>query len=780
MRRWLVRTASWMIALGLLAGCKQQMFLSKECFDQASELLPPTTIENDVAVGDQPLTASGQMPATLSEPDRPARYLTLREAFAIALENGQVSDAQGPTSGLVNDNLPQFSTGQSYNAQSDRIKALALNPAMAGASLEASLARFDAQWVTTMNWATVDNISQGLTSFQNGENATFQSSIIKGLASGGVVATSFTNNYRHLSNPPGGALTGVISPLYESRLDFGFEQPLWRDYGTEINQVLARFPGFTGTSAANAAASYNARQNSGNVLGVGTEGILISRIRVEQQRAEFERRVHNLLVNVEVAYWRLYQAYGRLYSFEEVMRIAHRSWLTNHAKFVAGTIGPANYYPIRGQYEEFRGERMSSLGAVLEAERNLRGILGLPVEDGTRLVPIDAPTLAPYQPNWEASAQMALMQKPELAIARENLRSNQLTLISQKNFLKPDLRFTGRYSPVGFGSRLDGSGEFPPGTPGNAGRADNAFRSLAGGDFADWNIGLQLSVPLGFRAEHAAVRFARLQLAQSYYLLQDAEQRTVRALAKDFQKMNEWYSLIEARRAERKAYADSVEARFREFAVGRTTVADFLLEAQRRLATAQVKEYEAIAEYNISLATFEYRKGNILRHNNVVIAEGALPVCAEVRAIDHEQERAKAIILRDRPMPLQSPGRLANQIQDLPPRLEVPADMPQAVVPNVTQSAPQSLPRSLPGGQAATGPTSPAASTPKAGIIPVVNRVEGPPMGDNRGVTIVPNESTPNFRQVPAAANDAGPAIVDRPDQGAGTTIAPLRVSPPN
>ena len=99
-----------------------------------------------------------------------------------------------------------------------------------------------------------------------------------------------------------------------------------------------------------AAASFNARQNSGNILGVGSEGILISRIRIDQQRAEFERRIHNMLINVEASYWRLYQAYGRLYSFEEVMRIAHKSWLTNHAKFVAGTIGPANYYPIRGQY----------------------------------------------------------------------------------------------------------------------------------------------------------------------------------------------------------------------------------------------------------------------------------------------------------------------------------------------------------------------------------------------------------------------------------------------
>lgn len=752
MKQWWKRLLCMVVACGLAAGCKQQTFLSKECFDQASDLLPSMGLETDFNVGNEPVVNPSKMPATLNDPDRPARFLTLREAFAIALENGSVGDAGGFGSqiqGLVNDSLPAFATGQGFNAQTDRVKALALNPAISGANLEASLARFDAQWVTAANWTQTDNIQQGLASFQNGESATFQSSIVKGLSSGGVVATSFTNNYRQLSTVPNGA----ISPLYESRLDFGFEQPLWRDYGVDINQVLARFPSFNGTSASTAAASYNARQNSGNTLGVGTEGILISRIRIEQQRAEFERRIHNLLINAEVSYWRLYQAYGRLYSFEEVMRIAHRAWLTNHAKFVAGTIGPANYYPIRGQYEEFRGERMAALGNVLEVERNLRGILGLPVEDGTRLVPIDSPTLAPYQPNWDASVQMALMQKPELALARENLRANQFTLVSQKNFLKPDLRFTGRYSPVGFGNELSGNGQFN--TAPNVGRTDNALRSLAGGDFADWNLGLTLSMPLGFRMEHAAVRFARLQLAQSYYLLQDAEQRTIRALSREYQKMNEWYSLIEARRAERKAYADSVEARFREFAVGKTTVADFLLEAQRRLATAQVKEYEAIAEYNISLASFEYRKGNILKHNNVVIAEGNLPVCAEVRAVDHEQERAKAHILRERPSPIQTPARMTGQTNGLPLRLEVPANVPEMMTPNVSQMQPNGAP---------------------------VNA--GPNYG--QGVSVMPaNDGTPAFR--PSAPGlSAAPQIVDRPLEGAQpsltangmtSTVPPMRAT---
>ncbi len=47
------------------------------------------------------------------------------------------------------------------------------------------------------------------------------------------------------------------------------------------------------------------------------EGILITRIRFDQQRAEFERNVNQMLLNVEVAYWNLYGGYWTLYSREQ-------------------------------------------------------------------------------------------------------------------------------------------------------------------------------------------------------------------------------------------------------------------------------------------------------------------------------------------------------------------------------------------------------------------------------------------------------------------------------
>ena len=72
----------------------------------------------------------------------------------------------------------------------------------------------------------------------------------------------------------------------------------------------------------------------------------------------------------------------------------------------------------------------TKLVSVLQAERNLRGILGLPIEDGCRLVPITPPTMAPFRPDWCTSLQDALTLRPELVLARDNLRQAQLNLIA--------------------------------------------------------------------------------------------------------------------------------------------------------------------------------------------------------------------------------------------------------------------------------------------------------------------------------------------------------------
>jgi hypothetical protein len=291
----------------------------------------------------------------------------------------------------------------------------------------------------------------------------------------------------------------------------------------------------------------------------------------------------------------------------------------------------------------------------LENEHQLRAMIGLPVEDGTRLIPIDTPTLAPYEPDWTSSLNEMLALRPGLGLARQDLKYWHLELINQRDLLKPDLRWTSTYAPNGLGAKLDGAGSSLT-TPGlGATPSDvNAFHSLATGKFVNWSLGLRLDWPLGFREAHAQVRQAELGLVQSYWVLRDTENRFTRFLEGQYRALPAAYEQIRAQRAQREAAAITLDARFKEFTAGRGTL-DFLLEAQRLWADALQAEYNAVAQYNSALARFEYAKGTILQHDNVVISEGGLPQCAQVRAVEHERERSKAIVLAERAKPVTIP-----------------------------------------------------------------------------------------------------------------------------
>src|SRR5215510_9701401 len=521
MLHWRAKLLGLGLLLGLIAGCKQPMFIAERDLQRVGDMLP-ATLETDPMTAIAPTLDRVPTPPSVNDPDRKPRYISLEEMIAISLENGTTNSrlAGSPNGGTIDDTLGGVARGQ-YNGEAETVRVLALQPAFAFTAIENQLARYDGQWITALTSSSTDSLQQGLQSFQNGQNATFATGFFKALPSGGIANISFQTDYRLLSAPPTGSF-GVLNPSYTTKLVLGIEQPLWRDYGVDINELLTRHPQSVLLNNPGIQ-QFSAHQANITPFGQPSEGILIARIRYTMQKAEFERHMQALVLNIEVAYWNMYRSYGKLHSATEVFRIAHRVWMAAKARFDAGNMPPSEYYRVLELVHETRAQRQTALADVLEKERNLRRLAGMPIEDGTRLVLISAPNKAQYQPNFEAAVKDAMVFRPELALARENLRISHWQFLREKNSLKPDLRAFGQYVPTGFGTRLDGNGSFTDGI--GVDRPSNALRSLASDHFNDWTVGMVLNVPLGYRAEMANVRAARLQLAQNYYLVKDQEDR---------------------------------------------------------------------------------------------------------------------------------------------------------------------------------------------------------------------------------------------------------------
>ncbi|MBV9125874.1 MAG: TolC family protein [Planctomycetes bacterium] len=637
------------VLMGLLSlaciSCTRTCFMTPTDLNYAQDLGLPPHLECDPSASIVPAKDSTPSPATVEDTNRQIRYLSLREAIAIALERGTVGSQSPTAAGFASDALSGF-TGAGVSG-ADAIRVLALDPAIVQTNIESALSRFDVQWNTSLTWTKTEAPVSGISlfgtpgvgtggtggtggttpgtggggSFLNGaealntQAAAFSTGLIKPLPTGGTAGITFTTNYTHNNNP------NQLNPQYMPQLQFTFEQPLLQGFGEEINQLRTTHPGSILTP-------FNAAGQA--------QGILIARLRFDQQEIEFQRNIHFMLLNVETAYWNLWNAYYQLYTREEGMRQAFGVWQINQQRYAAGRLAEQDVAQFRLQYETFRGQRLTALGQILETERQLRGLLGLPIEDGTRLVPTDQPMLAPYHPDWCTSLDQALANRPELILARQDLKFRQLDLIRAKNDLLPDLRFTASDTLHSLGSQID-EGPVP----------QNAFHDLASDPFNDVSLGLRMTMPLGFRGAHAEVRGAQLELARSFRSLRTEEEKAERFLGLTYRQLFEFYRQIQIQRTALEAARIEVTRDYQEYQAGRGDPVALLL-AQRDYTTTLSSLYAAYLQYVNNLAIFSFATGDILRHDNVVISDGPLPGCVQVRAVEHERERTNALVLAER------------------------------------------------------------------------------------------------------------------------------------
>lgn len=698
---WTTRLLCGLIAWASAGGCKQQLFVEPGDYKGVTKAGLERLEERPHDPIAPSLIESGLNLATVLNPNLLAKPMTLKECISLALEQGNVGSQGGlQNPGFTNDNLPQFS-GRNVSG-SDTIKVLVLDPAIVGADIERALSKFDARWITSMTWSKNDTATVNFQqAFNNGDTASFTSTLAKPLPTGGVAGITFGTDYRRFTASAQQQFALQLTTQYTPRVQFLFEQPLLQSFGVEINQLATSHPG--------SLLVQGLRPSGGQT----TEGILITRIRYEQQRAEFDRQVNNLLLNVEYAYWNLYASYYNLYAQEYVLTQSFDLFTKVRDRVEAGTTRRQELTQTLSQYYLFRQQAVSARNQVQNSERQLRGLLGMTsFSDGMRIVPVDEPTLAPFIPDFGSSANEALANRPELILARHDLKFRQLDILLQKNQRRPDLRFISSYDIQGIGSRLDGSSEFsdPARGPNAAPIPQNAFANLAQNNFNSWQLGLRLDIPLGFRDANAAVHQARLNLVRSYTQLQDSERKSLEVVSQQVRDVINQQSQIELFRQRRIFLQETLALNKVIIDQSAFELSTFinLIQVQRDMATAIASEFQAVAQYNSSIAGLEFAKGTIQRFNNVSVGDGPLPGHVQKRAADHFSARNVAIKLREQPaeLPLQSLTKpWQSPVDTLPEMPGAPGqNAPNPLPFNATPSSP--MPSAVPKMAPATPPIS--------------------------------------------------------------------------
>jgi outer membrane protein TolC len=601
--------------------------------------------------------------------------------------------------------------------------------------VEAALADFDAQFTTSMTWGRNETISNNR--FLSGglspgdtlveETAAFRARLDKTFADSSQFSVIHNWDY---------SLNNVTERLFPSAytgvLRTEFRRPLLAGAGVEYTRIAGPI--------------------NRNTVGVA-QGVVISRINNDMAIADFEAAAHNLVREVETSYWELSLAYRSYHAQVVAWHSAIETWRSVKAKAAEGLEGGAAADEAQARDTLFDTEARAedALGNLYLVEGQFRRLLGLATSDGRIIRPCDEPTTAELIPDWHIAVAEGITRRPEIRRQKWNIKSQELQLCAARNLLQPRLDFVAGYQVNAFGDALLG-GDDDDGTTRQG--LHNAYETLTQGNQTGWNLGLEASIPLGLRREHAQVRNIEFLVARARAALAAQELEVAHEIRNAFQSLDRSYAVARSAFNRRVAAEERVKA-FQALYDVRGTSVDALLRAQQSLAQAEVSYFQALIQYNQAITDFHYRTGTILEENNVTIAEGPWSPKAYADALRRAWARSHAV---DNNMLCTAPGEFVIPGAPSGPSLATRASL----------FAPPDPVGGGPAGGGAAGQGGPAGNAPQAAP---VRRAPGP---ESEPAAPLPASPPSNLPQ-------AGPRFLEpgSPIQQVSATSEALRGSRP-
>lgn len=448
------------------------------------------------------------------------------------------------------------------------------DPAIFNAGIDKQQARFDPNLVVNNSFNRIENPVAAFDPMNPGQsviggtrvdNYTLDAGVTKQNALGGQWQLGVNVN-RNAFRP------GVfpLNPQTGTSTEMSFTQPLLQGAGIAPNLapiVLARL---------DTERSYFALKDSLQELVRGTAEAYWSLVSARVDRIVRERQVNQSNFAYELA--RTEQEVGRK-NASDVAQAA-----TTLAQLKANLIG--------------------AKATVLTREATLRNLIGLPPGDGREIIPTSQPITTQYEPQWAALAALAEERRPDLIELKILLEADEQLLIQARNTALPQLNAVALYRWNGL------EGEMPNST-------DLATRP---GQFTDWTMGVNFSVPVGLRASRASLRQQEINLTRDRANLQQGVHSATHNLAAALRNLDQaWQQYVAFREATVAARRnlDVQRGLFRN----RTTIFLTVLSAINDWGNTVSSEALALTAYNTQFANLEFETGTILEAHGIFLYE---------------------------------------------------------------------------------------------------------------------------------------------------------------
>ena len=584
------------------------------------------TVGNDTTEIERVLTRKEQPQAEIYPASFSAAPVTVREEFMLEnLQYRDVSLSEVVAVAMQNSNVLRELGG--VLLKNPETVASRYNPGVWQTdprfSPEAALSAFDTQLAATSYFnkkhQTFNNpFFAGGTNDLKQQLDDYSVELSKRTATGSRLALRGVGNY-DANNAPSNTFPSVWNTYVEGEI----RQPLLQGGGIEFNRIAG--PGAT-------PGVYN--------------GLLIARTNNQISQIDFEISVRDYVSNVENAYWDLYFTYRDLDARIRAMNRALEAWNRVKAKADNELESDARVALASEQYYRFKDEvlealtgrvvqgtqnRNGSTGGTLRgssgvqvAERRLRFLIGMPINDDALLRPLEEPLQAEVLFHWDTSLQEALTRRPELRQQQLKIKKRQMELMASKNFITPRLDTVGRYRFRGFGDELLAYDQ------------SSSISNLVDGDHQEWYLGLEYNVPLGYRKGHLAITNAELLLSRERIIQHEQEREVVLDLSN---------AVADAARAYESCQnaLNRLDSSSRVLASYETQERndldvdiDRLLDAQRRVVESEIRYFRARVEYAVALKNVHLEKGSLMAYCDLEIFDGESPLVREEQILPSE------------------------------------------------------------------------------------------------------------------------------------------------
>ena len=315
------------------------------------------------------------------------------------------------------------------------------------------------------------------------------------------------------------------------------------------------------------------------------------------------------MATTKLYYYDLVYAIDNLRAAEESLDLAKKLLQENEIRVKVGTMAPLDIVEARSEVASRAEAVIVAENLVGDTEDNLKRII-FPQNDpnmwASRIVPTTDPVAEPMEVNLDGAVQNALDNRTDVVAARKALERSDVDVLYRENQAKPRLDLVAGYGGSGAGGTQiirepPIGGEIVETIPGGY---KDALSEAFGGDFPNWNVGVQFSYSIPNRTNKALRAQAYLSREQAQVSLQRLELQVAQEVRTAGRAVFSGFKRVASASAARDLMAERLDAEQKKFDAGMST--NFLVtQAQRDLATQQVLELQAIAEYRKSLVNFQ-------------------------------------------------------------------------------------------------------------------------------------------------------------------------------